>query len=68
MNASCNGVDLFRSVGIRYDARCHFNVHSEANIDHLNLPYENEQLKSGKTDKLESIVLYINKFSSVHVL
>jgi len=61
---------LFRSVGIRYDARCHFNVHSEANIDHLNLPYGNERLKSGKTEKLESrpIVLYINKFSSVHVL
>ena len=41
-------------VGIRYDTRCYFNVRSKANMNQLNLPHGNRQLKSvKKTEKLK---------------
>jgi len=31
---------------IRYDTRCYFNVRSKADISRLNLPHEDDKLKS----------------------
>jgi len=37
-----------------YDTRCYFNVRSNADISQLNLPHGTDNLKSVKTEKLNS--------------
>ena len=47
---------------IRYDTRCYFNVRSKVDMSQLNLPRRNQQLKCGKTGKLNSKKGYAQKY------